>query len=65
MSFDSVNVRIDWLLKKKRYSPSFTVIVLFYEEFEDTKEGNQNPYIEEEQTTEWPKEQTTIYKTYT
>ena len=32
--------------------------------------GNQNPYIEEEQTTQWPKEkstkgQTTIYKTYT
>jgi len=29
--------------------------------------GNQNPYIEEEQTTKWPKEkvQTTIYKTYT
>jgi len=29
--------------------------------------GNQNLYIEEEQTTQWPKEkvQTTIYKTYT
>jgi hypothetical protein len=32
--------------------------------------GNQNPYIEEEQTTQWPKEkstkgQTKIYKTYT
>jgi hypothetical protein len=32
--------------------------------------GNNNPYIEEEQTTQWPKEkstkgQTTIYKTYT
>jgi hypothetical protein len=25
------------------------------EEFEDTR-GNQNPYIEEEQTTQWPKE---------
>ena len=23
---------------------------------EDTKMGNQNPYIEEEQTTQWPKE---------
>ena len=36
------------------------------EEFEDTKRGNQNPYIEEEQTPQWPKEkvQTTIYKTY-
>ena len=29
--------------------------------------GNQNPYIEEGQTTQWPKEkgQTAIYKTYT
>jgi hypothetical protein len=28
---------------------------------------NQNQYIEEEETTQWPKEkgQTTIYKTYT
>ena len=26
------------------------------EEFEDTKGGNQNPYIAEEQTTLWPKE---------
>ena len=23
--------------------------------FEDTKRGNQNPYIEEGQTTQWPK----------
>ena len=31
------------------------------------KGGNQNPKIEEEQTTQWPKEkgQTTIYKTHT
>ena len=27
-----------------------------YEEFEDTNGGNQNPYIEEEQTTQWSKE---------
>ena len=27
-----------------------------YEEFEDTKRGNQNPYIEEEQKTQWLKE---------
>ena len=26
------------------------------EEFEDTKGVNQNPYIEEEQTTQWPNE---------
>ena len=35
-----------------------------------TPKGNQNSYIEEEQTTQWPKEkgkkgQITIYKTYT
>ena len=24
--------------------------------FEDAKRGNQNPYIEEGQTTQWPKE---------
>ena len=37
------------------------------EEFENTEGGNQDPYIEEKQTTQWPKEkgQTTIYKTYT
>jgi hypothetical protein len=33
------------------------------------KGGNQNPYIEEEQTTQWPKEEVqkdkTIYKAYT
>jgi hypothetical protein len=29
---------------------------LFEEEPEDTKRGNQNPYIKEEQTTQWPKE---------
>ena len=27
-----------------------------WEEFEDTKEVNQNLYIKEEQTTQWPKE---------
>jgi len=29
---------------------------LCIEEFEDTKGCNQNPYIEEEQTTQWNKE---------
>jgi len=28
---------------------------LLKEEFEDIKGGNQNPYIEGEQTTQWPK----------
>jgi hypothetical protein len=26
------------------------------EEFERNQRGNQNPYIEEEQTTQWPKD---------
>jgi hypothetical protein len=30
--------------------------VFLEEEFEDTKRGNHNPYIKEEQTTQWPKE---------
>jgi hypothetical protein len=29
------------------------------EEFADTNWGNQNPYIEEEQTTQWPKRTST------
>ena len=33
-----------------------TIYHFIKEEFEDTKRGNQNPYIEEEQTTQWPKE---------
>ena len=39
-------------------------MICLEEEFEDTKGGNQNPYIEEELTAQWPKEkgQTTIYK---
>ena len=32
------------------------MIICKANEFEDTKRGNQNPYIEEEQTTQWPKE---------
>jgi hypothetical protein len=31
-------------------------VLLDLEEFRDTKWGNQNPYIKEEQTTKWPKE---------
>jgi hypothetical protein len=44
-----------------------TVAPPIIEEFEDSKRGNQNPHIEEEQTIQWPKEkvQTTIHKTYT
>jgi hypothetical protein len=35
----------------------FTIIYPSWStEFEDTKRGNQNPYIEEEQTTQWLKE---------
>jgi hypothetical protein len=49
-----------------------SILILLYsileEEFEDIKGVNQNPYIEEGQTTQWPKKstkgQTTIYRTY-
>jgi hypothetical protein len=37
----------------------FAVIFLVEEEFEDTKRDNQNPSIEEEQTTQWPREKST------
>jgi len=37
-----------------------SILILLYsileEEFEDIKEVNRNPYIEEGQTTQWPKE---------
>jgi hypothetical protein len=51
-------------------------MLLFFvveEEFEDTIRGNQNLYIEEEQTTQWPQEKVQkdtqrstkhVYKTY-
>jgi hypothetical protein len=32
------------------------MILSVHEKFEDTKRDNQNPYNEEEQTTQWPKE---------
>ena len=35
---------------------SLNINISLTEEFEDTKMGNQNPYIEEEQTTQWTKE---------
>jgi hypothetical protein len=35
--------------------PVCNAVSIAQEEFEDTKRGNQNPYIEEEQTTQWPK----------
>ena len=28
---------------------------IFEEEFEDTPRGNQNPYIDKERKTQWPK----------
>ena len=33
------------------------ILKYYKKEFEDTKGGNQNPYIEEEQTTHLPKEE--------
>ena len=35
------------------FCPFWHIVI---EEFEDTKGGNQNPYLEEEQITQWPKE---------
>ena len=29
---------------------------MYYENVEDTKRGNQKPYIEERETTQWPKQ---------
>jgi hypothetical protein len=43
----------------------FWVFVLSERRFWKCQRDNQNSYIEEELTTQWPKGQTTIYKTYT
>jgi hypothetical protein len=56
--FEDIRIRIS---KKNRqhngsYFPSrhtTRVPHITYEEFEDTKKGKQNPYIEEKQTTQW------------
>jgi hypothetical protein len=55
MHMNSILTGLDYMSKKSLKIP---------------KGGNQIPYIEEEQTTQWPKMkctkgQTTIYKTYT
>ena len=44
---------------------SFRLESLILKSLKIPKGGNQNPYIEEQQTTQWPKEkvQKTIYKT--
>jgi hypothetical protein len=51
-----------------RYYFCYIIYIKNEEEFEDTKGCNQNLYIEEEQTIQWPKEKSTkgqtIYKTY-
>jgi hypothetical protein len=47
-----------WTIIMKHYGHLILRRVLRY------KRSNQNPYIEEEQSTQWPKGQTTIYKTY-
>ena len=59
------------LVRRDRKNPPRDISTpkLTYKEFKDTmyQRGKQNPYIEEGQTTQWPKEkgQATIYKTYT
>jgi hypothetical protein len=44
---------------------SYTCIAIHLRRVWKYQNGNQNPWIEEGQTTQWPKEkgQTTIYKT--
>jgi hypothetical protein len=39
-----------------------TAEILLKEELERYKRGNQNPYIKEEQTTQWPKEKVPMDK---
>ena len=51
-NYDSLNK--ENILSKFRFCCDFRY--LMYEEFEDYQRGNHNPYIEEEQTTQWPKE---------
>jgi hypothetical protein len=51
-------------------TPPYGCLIFQYRRVCKYQSGNQNPYIEEEQTTQWPKEkstkgQTTIYKTST
>jgi hypothetical protein len=50
--------------------PPYGYLIFQYRRVCKYQRGNHNPYIEEEQTTQWLKEkstkgQTTIYKTYT
>jgi hypothetical protein len=54
------------MLDKPNFWKDFSIMKQIFDRYQ---KGNQNPYIEEEQTTQWPKEkstkgQTTIYKTY-
>jgi len=47
---------ISYILKVRTSSTIYKDCTQLDEEFEYTKRGNQNQYIEEEQTTQWPKE---------
>jgi hypothetical protein len=51
-------------------TPPYGYLIFQYRRVCKYQRGNQNPYIEEKQTTQWAKEkrtkgETTIYKTYT
>ena len=51
-SHEYINTR----LLKTRQNAAMHVILICTEEFEDTKRGNQTPYIKEKQTPHWSKE---------
>ena len=53
------------ILKMKKYLETNFIILIETRRVWRYQKGNLKPYIEEEQTTQWPKGQTTIYKTYT
>ena len=52
---------------KKKHPIIYKVYCFHVKKSLKISNGNHNPYIEEEQTTQWPKEkgQKTIYKIYT
>ena len=58
-----------WYVRIDKKPRDISTPKLTYEDFKDTmyQRGKQNPYIEEGETTQWPKEkgQATIYKAYT
>ena len=52
----SITEACQWRTHRQGVTQACVVSNWNLEEFEDIKGGNQNPYIEEDQTTQWPKE---------